>query len=149
MFHKKWSYSRWILRAFLRLLLFFFLASSGLDLSMWLGLVLLADPFTLQELINFIYLVVATQCYPADFFIYLHMRSSGITICYVPLPTSWLATTPLENIMNRRFLYALFRWLIHVSTICDPWSVNSIPDDFIIKIDMCIYWYRGWGFLPV
>jgi hypothetical protein len=50
--------------------------------------------------------------------------------------------------MHRRFVF-FFRWLIYVSTLCDPWAVNSKPDNFVIKIAVCIYWCRGWGFLPV
>ena len=34
--------------------------------------------------------------------------------------------TLIEYKMHRGYLYFLFRWLIHVATLCDPWCVNFI-----------------------
>jgi hypothetical protein len=45
----------------------------------------------------------------------------------------------------------IFRWLIHLASLCDPWAVINTLDTFVnneIKA-ICINWCRSWGRFPI
>jgi len=50
--------------------------------------------------------------------------------------------------MRRRFMLSFFCWLIHVSTLYDPWTANFELLKLCNKTVVCIDWCRGWDFIP-